>query len=218
MISGVNVTGIRPIQHHLYLNLENNNFEVWELSTLLSTKLCFFLGSQIFFLLMYLNHKLYRRESRSTRHKIKSKYAKRRKNTKAKNGKSKIDFKKFIRKLFVITLFKCLLMAIIFLAIKQKQSPNQKNKFFIKGYFLSVEHYRDCYHLSKLQIKSNMEWYAMSKLKLKNFNSYFQMLLMLSGDIAINPSPTIDPTLTNPTSIANNELPFTTSTKSSMIT
>ena len=99
-------------------------------------------------------------------------------------------------------------MAIIFLAIKQKQSPNQKNKFSIKGYFLSVEHYRDCYHLSELQIKANMEWYAMSKLKFKNFNSYFQMLLMLSGDIAINPGPTIDPTLINPTSIENNTLPF----------
>ena len=99
-------------------------------------------------------------------------------------------------------------MAIIFLAIKQKQSPNQKNKFSIKGYFLSMEHYRDCYHLSELQNKSSMEWYAMSKLKFKNFNSYFQMLLMLSGDIAINPGPTIDPTLTNPTSLENNELPF----------
>ena len=126
MISGVNVTGIRPIQHHLYLNSENNNFEVWELSTLLSTKLCFFLSSQIFVILMYLNNKLYSRESRSTRHKIKSKYAKRRKSPKATNGKSKIVFKKFIRKLFVITFFKCLLMAIIFLAIKQKQSPNVK--------------------------------------------------------------------------------------------
>ena len=31
---------------------------------------------------------------------------------------------------------------------------------------------------------------------------------MLSGDIAINPGPTIDPTLTNPTSIENNALPF----------
>merc|ERR1712036_116140 len=99
-------------------------------------------------------------------------------------------------------------MTIIFLAIKQKQSPKQKYKFSITGYLLSIEHYRDCYHLSELQIRSNMEWFAMSKLKFKNFNSYFQMLLMLSGDIAINPGPTIDPTLTNPTTIENNELPF----------
>ena len=34
------------------------------------------------------------------------------------------------------------------------------------------------------------------------------MLLMLSGDIAINPGPTIDPTLTNPTPTENNALPF----------
>ena len=177
----MNATEIRPTQHHLYLNVENTNFEVWELSTLINTKLCFFLSSQLFFLLMYLNHKLYSRENRSTRRKIKSKYPKNRKGINAKNRKSRIDFKKFISKLFLITFFKCLLMAIIFLAIKQKQSPNQKNKFFIKGYFLSVEHYRDCCHLSELQIKSNMEWYAMSKLRFKNFKTFFQMLLMLSG-------------------------------------
>ena len=40
------------------------------------------------------------------------------------------------------------------------------------------------------------------------------MLLMLSGDIAINPGPAIDPTLTSPTSLENNALPFSGSEQS----
>ena len=116
---------------------------------------------------MYLNHRLYSRKSIMSCRIIETRYSIRCKGSNAKNKKSKKKFKKLISKLILITLFKCLLMAIIFLAIKQKQSPNQKNNFFIKGYLLSVEHYRDCYHLSDLQVNSNMEWYAMSKLKFK---------------------------------------------------
>ena len=133
--SGVNATEISPMQHHLYLNVENTNFEVWELSTLINTKLCLFLSFQLFFLLMYLNHKLYSRENRSTRRKIKSKYPKSRKGINAKNRKSKIDFKKFISKLFLITIFKCLLMAIIFFSNQTKAISKSKEYIFYKRLF-----------------------------------------------------------------------------------
>ena len=41
----------------------------------------------------------------------------------------------------------------------------------------------------QLQTKSFHEWYAMSKIKLKNYKSFFQILILLSGDIAMNPGP-----------------------------
>ena len=187
--------------------------EVWDPNELINTQLCLNISLLLFFLLMYLNYRLYGRKNKKSHRKIKTRYSKRSKGTNAKNIKSKINLKKFISKLFLITIFKCLLMAIIFLAIKQKQSPEHKHKFLKKGYFLSIEHYRDSYRLSELQVKSDMEWYAMSKLKLKTF-SYFQMLFMLSGDIAINLGPASDPTLTSPASVENNALPFNGSKQS----
>ena len=41
----------------------------------------------------------------------------------------------------------------------------------------------------ELQTKSLHEWYAMSKLKFKSYKSFFQILILLSGDIAMNPGP-----------------------------
>ena len=38
-------------------------------------------------------------------------------------------------------------------------------------------------------IRTIRNWYAMSKLRLKSYNSFIQILLLLSGDIALNPGP-----------------------------
>ena len=42
----------------------------------------------------------------------------------------------------------------------------------------------------KQQTTSLHELYAMSKLKLKSYESFFRFLFLLSGDIALNPGPT----------------------------
>ena len=47
----------------------------------------------------------------------------------------------------------------------------------------------DTYNYTKLQTKSLHEWYALSKIKFKNYKSFFQILILLSGDIAMNPGP-----------------------------
>ena len=176
-VSGVNATEIRPHKQFLFLNTEVKTFEIWDVGILINTQWCINVSSILFFLVMYLNHRLYSRKSIKSCRKIKTRYSTRCRGQKARNTKSDKNFKKLISKLILITFCKCLLMAAIFLAIKQKKSPNQKNKFSIKGYFLSVEHYRDCYHLSELQIKSNMEWYAMSKLKFKISTHIFKCSL-----------------------------------------
>ena len=172
-VSGVNATETRPLKQFLVLNTEVNIVEIWDASRLINTQWCINLSFMLFFITTYLNYRLYSRKSIKSCRIIKTRFSMRCKRPKADNTKSKKNSKELFSKLILITFFKCLLMAIIFLAIKQKQSPKQKNKFSITGYLLSVEHYRDCYHLSELQIKSNMEWFAMSKLKFKNFNSYF---------------------------------------------
>ena len=133
-VSGVNATETRPFHHFLFLNAEGNKFEIWDVGMLINTQWCLNLNLSLsfilFFLVMYLNHRLYSQKSikriRSCRI-INTRYSIRYKGSNAKNSKSKKKFKKLVSKLILISLFKCLLMAIIFLAIKQKQSPNQNN-------------------------------------------------------------------------------------------
>ena len=126
-ISGVNATGTRPIQTNLYLDTETNVLEIWDPSLLINTHLSLNLSFIVFFLLIHVNHRLYSqniiKSIRSCRI-IKTRYSTRCKGSNARNSKSKKNFKKLVSKLILISLFKCLLMAIIFLAIKHKQSPN----------------------------------------------------------------------------------------------
>ena len=58
------------------------------------------------------------------------------------------------------------------------------------NYFLSIEYFGDAYNAMELQTMSLHEWYAMSKIKFKNYKSFFKFILLLSGDIATNPGPT----------------------------
>ena len=37
-VSGVNATETRPLHHFLFLNAEGNNYEVWDLNTLINTQ------------------------------------------------------------------------------------------------------------------------------------------------------------------------------------
>ena len=77
---------------------------------------------------------------------------------------------------------------------KQKISTTHKpHKLVSKIYFLSIEYFAESYHSMELQTKTLHEWYAMSKIKFKNYKSFFQILILLSGDIAMNPGPSSYP-------------------------
>ena len=39
-------------------------------------------------------------------------------------------------------------------------------------------------------IRMNSTFYSVSKLKYRNMNSYFHLLMLLSGDISLKPGPT----------------------------
>ena len=79
-------------------------------------------------------------------------------------------------------------MLIFYLFFKQGLRTNPP-KVTSRAYFLSMEHFAESYCMENKQIKTTHTWYALSKLKLKSYNSFFQTLLLLSGDIALNPGP-----------------------------
>ena len=58
---GVNTTGICPNLPNFCINLENNEIEIWDLNEIINTQLFFNLSFLLFFLLMYLNYRLYGR-------------------------------------------------------------------------------------------------------------------------------------------------------------
>ena len=76
--------------------------------------------------------------------------------------------------------------------MKEKYTPGLPLKKVSKEYFLSIEHYTNSYQSMQVQTKSLHEWYAMSKMKLKSYKSFFTFLLLLSGDIALNPGPNMN--------------------------
>ena len=47
-----------------------------------------------------------------------------------------------------------------------------------------------CDDFQFLVTRMNSTFYSVSKLKYKNLNSYFHLLILLSGDISLNPGPT----------------------------
>ena len=111
----------------------------------------------IFAILMYFNFKIYFKKSNKTKLRFLRK----------QNNKG------LIMQLILITVFKCIILAIICFSTKQKISTTHKpHRLVSKHYFLSIEYFSDSYHSTKLQTKSLHEWYAMSKIKLKNCHSF----------------------------------------------
>ena len=81
----------------------------------------------------------------------------------------------------------------IFYALTKCESPKKQHTFFhdlqtngSKELF-SYEYFS--FSNNSSLIESNMSLYALSKLKLKNHQSFFQFVLLLSGDINLHPGP-----------------------------
>ena len=97
------------------------------------------------------------------------------------------------RKLILISFYKILLAGIIYIALRNTEAqPNPirfENKILDKDYFLSLEYYKDIYLIKEQEFDYMLKWHCLSKLKLKSFDKFYQTLLLLSGDIALNPGP-----------------------------
>ena len=191
-ITSVTPGDFAPILHHINFSLIYNIKEGYNFSMInrqpyqwLSAKISSFellhiivFSVLIFSLFMYLNFKIYCINV----NKSKSKFYKHTKN------------KDLLMQLILLTLFKCIIIGIVLFAIKQKHAAvHSPRKLVNKDYFLSTEYFGDTYHAMELHTKSLHEWYAMSKIKFKSYKSFFQFLILLSGDIAMNPGPTSYP-------------------------
>ena len=115
---------------------------------------------------------------------------------KVKTNKTKIRYSKtnIMRKLILISIYKILLAGIIFFALKNpatkpKQFSVDESRLSKQAYFLSPEYYRDIYKINEQYTKHLLKWQCLSKLKLNSFEKFYQTLLLLSGDIALNPGP-----------------------------
>ena len=180
-ISDMTMTGITSVTHDLMnpllpnLNfstnyyIEGNHFLSFSPQThfWVSIPLIMVFSVLVFSILLYINYKIYCKKV-----------------TKSKNLK-KQKHRGLLMQLISLTIFKCIIVGFIFVSIKQKYRPVQNtNKLLNKNYVLSIDHYMDTYNYTKLQTKSLHEWYAMSKIKFKNYKSFFQILILLSGDVA----------------------------------
>ena len=115
---------------------------------------------------------------------------------KVKTSKRKIKHSKInlIRKLILISICKIILAGIIYFALKNpankpKQFSVDESRLSKQAYFLSPEYYKDIYKINEQYTKHLLKWQCLSKLKLNSFENFYQTLLLLSGDIALNPGP-----------------------------
>ena len=86
-----------------------------------------------------------------------------------------------------------LLIAFIFLQI-QLDSPSRqknilKNKVFNKIQFFTLEFIHTCDDLISFRFNYLCKFHAIPKLKRMNIKSFLRILLILSGDISLNPGP-----------------------------
>ena len=165
----------RPPISVLYLKFDQdiNLIEIWHISEFHTLKILCGLGlfTLLFLLFLSLNSKLYV-----------SKCENRRKGVKKNN---------IMFSLLLVTILKLISIGIIILASYNKINSTLKpHKTISRDYFLSPEYFIDVYQKMDQQTGGLQNWHAISKMKLKGYKSFFQILILLSGDVALNPGPT----------------------------
>ena len=88
--------------------------------------------------------------------------------------------------------FLLFLMRMTFVFLKYKNSSDFFNDVITctRPEFFAFEFMNMCDDLQFLVTRMNSTFYSASKLKYRNLNSYFHLLILLSGDISLNPGPT----------------------------
>ena len=61
--------------------------------------------------------------------------------------------------------------------------------------FFTFDYIDTCENIQSLGTQLTISHFSISKLKYKNLNSFSQLLLLLSGDISLNPTPVDQGTL-----------------------
>ena len=55
--------------------------------------------------------------------------------------------------------------------------------------FLNLETIASCYYIQHIILHGNLVCLAITNLKYRIYNSFYQLLLLLSGDVSLNPGP-----------------------------
>ena len=106
----------------------------------------------------------------------------------SKYSKKRSKKRSVLKSILTISICKFFIILIFYIFLRDyKTKPIKK---ITQAYFLSAEHFLDSYKMQHSQINKLNCIYAMTKLRLKNYESFFKLLLLLSGDIALNPGPT----------------------------
>ena len=82
-------------------------------------------------------------------------------------------------------------MCMTFLFLKNKNSSDSFNKVrtCATSEFFASEFMNICDDFQFSVTQMNSTFYSVSQLKYRNLNSYFHLLIFLSGDISLNPGP-----------------------------
>ena len=91
-----------------------------------------------------------------------------------------------------VKIFFLFLMCMTFVFLKYKNSSDFFNdvRTCTRSEFFTFEFMNMCDNFQFLVTRMNSTFYSVSKLKYRNLNSYFHLLILLSGDISLNPGPT----------------------------
>ena len=66
-------------------------------------------------------------------------------------------------------------------------------------FFFTTESINVCNFISKPNLRNNLNFFTFSKLKYKNNQSFLKHILLLSGDVSLNPGPSKIPQLNSET-------------------
>ena len=91
-----------------------------------------------------------------------------------------------------VKIFPFFLMCMTFLFLKYKNSSDFFNdvRTCNRTEFFPTEFMNVCADFQFWVTRMNSTFYSVSKLEYRNLNSYFHLLILLSGDISLNPGPT----------------------------
>ena len=91
-----------------------------------------------------------------------------------------------------VKIFLLFLMCMTFVFLKYKNASDFFNvvRTCTRSEFFAFEFMNMCDDFQFLATRMNSTFYSVSRLKYRNLNSYFHLLILLSGDISLNPGPT----------------------------
>ena len=90
-----------------------------------------------------------------------------------------------------------LVVSVMLFLHKHIKTPdhNEAIRSCSKHEFFTFDYIDTCENIQSLETQLTINHFSISKLKYKNLNSFSQLLLLLSGDISLNPGPVHQGTL-----------------------